>query len=119
VPTYDYQCRTCGTITEVIHSMLESGPTTCERCGGELRRMLYPTGIIFKGSGFYRTDSRKAAPASASSGDASTGGSGGSGGSSGSESGSSGDGKAAPAASDGGAAAGGSGAKTKAAGDDS
>lgn len=45
-------------MTEVIHSMLEDGPSTCERCGGELRRMLYPTGIIFKGSGFYRTDSR-------------------------------------------------------------
>ena len=58
MPTYDYQCRSCGWTTEVIHSMLESGPTVCERCGGELRRILYPTGIIFKGSGFYRTDSR-------------------------------------------------------------
>jgi predicted nucleic acid-binding Zn ribbon protein len=45
-------------MTEVIHSMLEDGPTTCERCGGSLRRILYPTGIIFKGSGFYKTDSR-------------------------------------------------------------
>jgi putative FmdB family regulatory protein len=58
VPTYDYQCRSCGSVTEVIHSMLEEGPTVCERCGGALRRVLYPTGIIFKGSGFYRTDSR-------------------------------------------------------------
>jgi putative FmdB family regulatory protein len=58
VPTYDYQCRSCGTITEVIHSMLEDGPSTCERCGGELRRVLYPAGIIFKGPGFYSTDSR-------------------------------------------------------------
>jgi predicted nucleic acid-binding Zn ribbon protein len=47
-------------VTEVIHSMLEQGPSVCERCGGELRRVLYPTGIIFKGSGFYRTDSREA-----------------------------------------------------------
>ena len=38
--------------------MLDEGPSVCERCGGELRRVLYPTGIIFKGSGFYRTDSR-------------------------------------------------------------
>jgi predicted nucleic acid-binding Zn ribbon protein len=38
--------------------MLEEGPSVCERCGGQLRRVLYPTGIIFKGSGFYRTDSR-------------------------------------------------------------
>ena len=59
MPTYDYQCRSCGSVTEVIHSMLEDGPSVCERCGGELRRVLYPTGIIFKGSGFYRTDSRK------------------------------------------------------------
>jgi putative FmdB family regulatory protein len=58
VPTYDYRCRSCGTTYEVIHSMLEDGPTTCERCGGELRRILYPTGIIFKGSGFYKTDAR-------------------------------------------------------------
>jgi putative FmdB family regulatory protein len=58
VPTYDYQCRRCGTVTEVIHSMLEDGPTACERCGGELRRVLHPSGIIFRGSGFYKTDSR-------------------------------------------------------------
>lgn len=58
MPTYDYQCRACGLTTEVIHSMLESGPTVCEQCGGDLRRVLYPAGIIFKGSGFYRTDSR-------------------------------------------------------------
>jgi putative FmdB family regulatory protein len=63
VPTYDYQCRSCGSVTEVIHSMLEEGPSVCERCGGELRRVLYPTGIIFKGSGFYRTDSRDGAKA--------------------------------------------------------
>jgi putative FmdB family regulatory protein len=58
VPTYDYQCRKCGNTTEVIHSMLADGPTTCELCGGPLRRVLYPAGIIFKGSGFYKTDSR-------------------------------------------------------------
>jgi putative FmdB family regulatory protein len=58
VPTYDYQCRSCGNVTEVIHSMLEEGPSVCEVCGGELRRVLFPTGIIFKGAGFYRNDSR-------------------------------------------------------------
>jgi putative FmdB family regulatory protein len=66
VPTYDYQCRSCGAVTEVIHSMLEEGPGTCEICGGQLRRMLYPTGIIFKGSGFYRTDSRNGSASSGS-----------------------------------------------------
>ncbi len=38
--------------------MLEEGPSVCERCGGVLRRVLFPAGIIFKGSGFYRNDSR-------------------------------------------------------------
>jgi len=51
--------------------MQESGPERCERCGGELRRVLFPAGIIFKGSGFYKTDSRSggtgaSAPATAS-----------------------------------------------------
>ena len=58
MPTYDYQCRACGNVTEVIHSMQEDGPSVCELCGGKLRRVLFPTGIIFKGSGFYRNDSR-------------------------------------------------------------
>jgi putative FmdB family regulatory protein len=71
VPTYDYQCRSCGHTTEVIHSMMEEGPSTCERCGGELRRVLFPAGIIFKGSGFYKTDSRSAS-SSPESGSAST-----------------------------------------------
>jgi putative FmdB family regulatory protein len=66
VPTYDYQCRQCGRVTEVIHSMLEEGPTTCEHCGGPLRRVLHPAGIIFKGSGFYRTDSRSGSAGSKS-----------------------------------------------------
>jgi len=66
VPTYDYRCRSCGNVTEVIHSMLEDGPTVCERCGGVLRRVIFPSGIIFKGSGFYRNDSRAARPGSES-----------------------------------------------------
>lgn len=45
--------------------MSEEGPSVCERCGGELRRVIYPSGIIFKGSGFYRTDSRAASNGSA------------------------------------------------------
>ena len=61
MPTYDYQCRDCGAVTEVIHSMREDGPSVCDRCGGELRRVLYPAGIIFKGPGFYSTDSRSGA----------------------------------------------------------
>jgi putative FmdB family regulatory protein len=67
VPTYDYQCRNCGAITEVIHAMQDEGPSTCDRCGGPLRRVLYPAGIIFKGSGFYSTDSRRDASKASSS----------------------------------------------------
>ena len=47
--------------------MLEEGPSACERCGGVLRRVLYPAGIIFKGSGFYRTDSRNGGAAGGTS----------------------------------------------------
>jgi len=71
VPTYDYQCRECNAVTEVIHSMLEDGPAVCEHCGGALRRVLFPAGIIFKGPGFYRTDSR-AASSNGGSGSSST-----------------------------------------------
>lgn len=64
MPTYDYQCRSCGVITEVVHSMLEDGPSVCERCGGDLRRVVHATGIIFRGSGFYKTDSRSSSSTS-------------------------------------------------------
>ena len=67
VPTYDYQCRSCGRTIEVIHSMLDDGPTTCEVCGGQLRRVIHPTGIIFKGTGFYKTDSRGSGASDSSS----------------------------------------------------
>ena len=67
MPTYDYQCRSCGAVIEVIHPMSEDGPAVCDACGGALRRVLFPAGIIFKGSGFYRNDSRaKPAEAAAS-----------------------------------------------------
>jgi putative FmdB family regulatory protein len=60
VPTYDYRCRDCGHTIEIIHSILEDGPEVCERCRGPMQRVLHPTGVIFRGSGFYVTDSRKA-----------------------------------------------------------
>ncbi len=59
MPTYDYRCRDCGHVIEVIHGMTEDGPSACEVCGGALRRVIFPSGIIFKGSGFYRNDSRR------------------------------------------------------------
>ena len=67
MPTYDYRCRDCGHTIEVIHAMSEEGPAACDVCGGPVRRVLFPAGIIFKGSGFYRNDSRKEAASGSSS----------------------------------------------------
>ena len=60
MPTYDYRCRDCGHTIEIIHSILEDGPEVCERCRGPMQRVLHPAGVIFRGSGFYVTDSRSA-----------------------------------------------------------
>ncbi len=80
MPTYDYRCRDCGHTIEIIHSILEDGPEVCERCRGPMQRVLHPAGVIFRGSGFYVTDSRsskaRATGESAGASGASTGGSG-------------------------------------------
>jgi putative FmdB family regulatory protein len=70
LPLYDYRCRACSKVTEVRHGFGETHQDACPACGGELARVFSPAGIVFKGSGFYLTDSRKAsekAKASASS----------------------------------------------------
>ncbi len=61
MPLYDYQCAACQKITEVRHGFDEAFTEPCAFCGGKLNRLFNPTGIVFKGSGFYITDSRKAA----------------------------------------------------------
>jgi putative FmdB family regulatory protein len=58
MPTYEYACTECGDRTEVVQSISAAPPTTCTVCGGPLRKVFSPVGIVFKGSGFYRTDSR-------------------------------------------------------------
>jgi putative FmdB family regulatory protein len=58
MPTYEYVCTECGDHTEVVRSFADAPLTTCTVCGGALRRVFSPVGIVFKGSGFYRTDSR-------------------------------------------------------------
>ena len=58
MPTYEYVCTECGEHTEVVRSFSDAPLTTCTVCGGALRRIFSPVGIVFKGSGFYRTDSR-------------------------------------------------------------
>jgi putative FmdB family regulatory protein len=59
VPLYDYQCKQCQKVTEVRHGFNEVHGQPCPACGGELARVFNPAGIVFKGSGFYITDSRK------------------------------------------------------------
>jgi putative FmdB family regulatory protein len=58
MPTYEYACTECGERTEVVQRISDPPLTTCTVCGGPLRKVFSPVGIVFKGSGFYRTDSR-------------------------------------------------------------
>jgi putative FmdB family regulatory protein len=60
MPLYDYRCRACSNVTEVRHGFREAYEGTCPACGSDqLARVFNPAGIVFKGSGFYVTDSRK------------------------------------------------------------
>src|SRR6266540_5011316 len=58
MPTYEYVCLSCGTHVEVFQRFSEESLRVCGVCGGELRKVFHPAGILFKGSGFYATDSR-------------------------------------------------------------
>jgi putative FmdB family regulatory protein len=58
VPTYEYRCKDCGQELEVVQSFTDDSLTTCEACGGTLRKVFGNVGIAFKGSGFYKNDSR-------------------------------------------------------------
>lgn len=70
MPSYDYECRSCEHSFEAFQSMSDEPLKVCPSCGqAQLRRVIGGgTGVIFKGSGYYVTDSRKAAPAASSSG---------------------------------------------------
>src|SRR5690242_1249232 len=61
VPTYEYACAECGERLEAVQKFSDDPLTVCPACGGRLRKLFSPVGIVFKGSGFYRTDSRGAA----------------------------------------------------------
>jgi putative FmdB family regulatory protein len=65
VPTYQYTCTECGEPLETVQKFSDEPLTVCPACGGRLRKVFSPVGIVFKGSGFYRTDSRKSATAAA------------------------------------------------------
>jgi putative FmdB family regulatory protein len=67
VPTYSYACTECGNRFDIVQAFTDDPLTTCERCAGRLRKLFNSVGIVFKGSGFYRTDSRESGKKSTSS----------------------------------------------------
>jgi len=56
MPVYEYRCKSCGKTHEVEHGFNDKRPTECPSCGGELIRVFHPIGLVFKGSGFHKTD---------------------------------------------------------------
>ena len=56
MPTYGYECTACGDKFETQQSIKDNPLTICEKCGGALKKLIYPIGIAFKGSGFYVND---------------------------------------------------------------
>src|ERR1700730_4991931 len=66
MPTYEYACKKCKKHLEVVQSFKDDPLTTCPNCGGPLRKVFGAIGISFKGSGFYKTDSRAKEKSSAS-----------------------------------------------------
>lgn len=69
MPTYEYRCKACGQDLEVVQAFTDDALTTCEACGGPLRKVFGNVGIAFKGSGFYKNDSRGKSSTTASGGD--------------------------------------------------
>ncbi len=65
MPLYDYECRNCGHRVEVLHGVNDPGPTSCERCGGAMRKLFSTPAIVFKGSGFAKKDFRDSRSAAA------------------------------------------------------
>ena len=61
MPTYEYACTSCGHHLEAVQSFTDDPLTTCPECGGTLRKVFGAVGIVLKGSGFYKTDSRASA----------------------------------------------------------
>ena len=59
MPTYQYACRECGHAFEQFQSFSDDALSECPECAGRLRKVFNAVGVVFKGSGFYRTDSRK------------------------------------------------------------
>ncbi len=67
MPTYQYACTDCGEQLEVVQKFTDDALTVCPACEGKLRKVFSAVGIVFKGSGFYKTDSRSSSSSSSSS----------------------------------------------------
>ena len=67
VPTYSYACTDCGDRFDAVQAFSDDALTTCTKCEGRLRKLFNSVGVVFKGSGFYRTDSRDASKGAAKS----------------------------------------------------
>lgn len=68
VPTYQYACTDCGEQLEVVQKFTDDALTVCPACDGRLRKVFSAVGVVFKGSGFYRTDSRASTNGSSENG---------------------------------------------------
>jgi putative FmdB family regulatory protein len=73
VPTYSYACTECDNRFDVVQAFSDDALKTCEQCSGRLRKLFGNVGVVFKGSGFYRNDSREASKSSSSSSSSSEG----------------------------------------------
>lgn len=67
MPTYSYACTECDNKFDVVQSFTDDSMTECPQCSGRLRKLFGKVGVVFKGSGFYRNDSREASKSSAKS----------------------------------------------------
>ncbi|PSL54155.1 putative FmdB family regulatory protein [Saccharothrix carnea] len=72
MPTYQYACTECDHRFEAVQAFSDSALTACPECSGKLRKLYGAVGVVFKGSGFYRTDSRSSSSASAPASTSST-----------------------------------------------
>jgi putative FmdB family regulatory protein len=73
MPIYEYACSSCGHRFDVRQSFADDPIASCPSCGAPVRRVLHPAGVIFKGSGWYKTDSRSSGSSTAAASDSGTG----------------------------------------------
>jgi putative FmdB family regulatory protein len=72
MPTYGYRCTKCGHQFEVFQRMSDEPIQTCPQCEGKVTKMLYPSGVVFKGTGYYSTDYKGSGSSASSNGSGST-----------------------------------------------